>query len=104
MSTNPRIIRPTPATDLSPYDVTHFPRPASWTEEAACAGQDTNLFFSERDLTLNAAAKRVCAACPVRINCLRDAVARGEQYGIFGGINFSNHDDRRAILGGSDVA
>lgn len=102
--TSQRIIRPTPATDSSPYDVARFPRPASWTEEAACAGQETDLFFSDRDLTLNAAAKRVCAGCRVQTRCLRDAIARGEEYGIFGGINFANRDDRRTVLGGNDVA
>lgn len=104
MTTSPRIIRPTAATDPSPYDVGQFPRPPAWTDNAACAGQDPELFFSDRDLSLNAAAKRVCAICPVQTECLRDALATEEQYGVRGGVNFANHEEVRALRGGFDVA
>ncbi|WP_394329365.1 WhiB family transcriptional regulator [Nocardiopsis sp. CNR-923] len=38
------------------------------------------------------AAKRVCRVCPVRINCLAEAMQRGELYGVWGG---ASEDERR---------
>lgn len=104
MTTSPRIIRPTAATEVDPYDVRHFARPPAWTENAACAGQDPELFFSDRDLSLNAAAKRVCSICPVQTECLRDALDTHEEWGVRGGVNFANREEVRALRGGSDVA
>lgn len=101
MTINARIIRPTAATEVDPYDVRHFARPPAWTENAACAGQDPELFFSDRDLSLNAAAKRVCAICPVRLACLADALASREEWGVRGGINFANRDEVRALREGA---
>jgi WhiB family redox-sensing transcriptional regulator len=39
-------------------------------------------------------AKAVCAACPVREQCLAHAVAYDERYGIWGGLN---QDERRHL-------
>jgi WhiB family redox-sensing transcriptional regulator len=39
-------------------------------------------------------AKAVCAACPVRDECLSYAVACDERYGIWGGLN---QDERRNL-------
>jgi WhiB family redox-sensing transcriptional regulator len=39
-------------------------------------------------------AQRVCRSCPVRCDCLDDALARGERYGIWGGYTT---DQRRRI-------
>ena len=47
------------------------------------------LFFSEQ-LDDIAAAKRICAACPVREACLAGAVARREPWGVWGGQLFFN--------------
>jgi WhiB family redox-sensing transcriptional regulator len=43
-----------------------------------------------------AAAKRVCEACPVRRQCVTHALTVGEEYGVWGG--FSEND--RALLRG----
>lgn len=51
---------------------------------AACLEMDTSVFFSD-DLDDIAAAKRTCLGCPVRRECLDEAVSRGEQYGVWGG-------------------
>lgn len=50
-----------------------------WIESAACADKDPDLFFpstgkSERP------AKRICATCPVRVECLEAAMV--EEAGI----------------------
>lgn len=94
--TSPRNPRPITTTDTDPYDVRLFPRPADWTEDAACAGQDPEVFFTEHDPALNAAAKRVCAICPVRLRCLSDAIERREHWGIYGGHNFTSGENRMA--------
>ena len=89
-----RIARPAAAVDVDPHDVRLFPRPPAWTEDAACAGQDPELFFADSDITLNRAAKRVCAICPVRLRCLSEAIERNEQWGIYGGHNFTSGENR----------
>lgn len=47
------------------------------------------LFFSE-ELDDIAAAKRLCARCPVREVCLAGAVVRREPWGVWGGELFCN--------------
>lgn len=73
-------------------------RPA-WMRHAACAGMDTDLFFPERgDVAKANAARRICAACPVRTQCLEWAIApetRAEA-GVFGGKTIR---ERRQITG-----
>jgi WhiB family redox-sensing transcriptional regulator len=74
-------------------------RPAwGWQDEAACRGDEVLLFFGpdgerqpEREIR-ERKAKAVCAACPVRIQCLDYAVSRPEKYGVWGGMN----EDERA--------
>jgi WhiB family redox-sensing transcriptional regulator len=65
-------------------------RARPWMAEAACAGIDTNLFFPGRDAKADqAAAKAVCAGCPVRHACLDEALtgpqAASDDAGVFGG-------------------
>jgi WhiB family redox-sensing transcriptional regulator len=58
----------------------------TWERHAACRATDvpTGIFFSE-DLGDIAAAKRVCASCPVLHPCLEGALGRGEPCGVWGG-------------------
>lgn len=56
-----------------------------WRADAACAGADTSLWYSY-ELVLVAAAQAVCAGCPVRSDCLTDAVNREEEHGMWGGV------------------
>lgn len=71
---------------------------ASWTESAACRGADPELFFpissagvSQRQIR---SAKAVCARCPVRPACLDYALATGQRFGIWGGLD---EDERRLL-------
>ena len=64
--------------------------PPPWVEHAACAGSDPELFYPERTTPRRAVAaiRRVCAGCPVRQQCLDDAIGRGDRYGIWGGLTY----------------
>lgn len=58
----------------------------AWMGDAACTGVDVDLFFpAQGDPT--EPAKRVCAACRVRVECLEFALVNNEQFGIFGGVS-----------------
>jgi WhiB family redox-sensing transcriptional regulator len=63
----------------------------NWELEARCRteGVDPELFFSE-DLGEIAAAKRICAECPVMAACLEQAIANEEPWGVWGGQLFLN--------------
>ncbi len=70
----------------------------AWRDQAECRDVDPELFFpaSQRGPTHDAqvaAAKEVCARCPVRAECLAEALAR-IPYGIAGGL--TGHE--RALL------
>ena len=60
--------------------------PPAWTAQALCAQVDPELFFPPIGAN-GTAAKRVCMKCPVRIECLQEALERDEEYGIFGGLS-----------------
>ena len=60
--------------------------------DAACndlQGSLTGVFFSE-ELQDLAAAKAICATCPVMLECLEGAIARHEPWGVWGGQMFLN--------------
>lgn len=73
-----------------------------WQLHAACRGVDERLFFhpsGERGRAHDereAAAKRICARCPVRKRCLDHSLAVREPYGVWGGVG---EDERLALLG-----
>lgn len=62
--------------------------PADWREQAACRGMETAIFFPTRgDNAGVAQARSICAGCPVRRQCLDNALAdTGDRYGIRGGL------------------
>lgn len=70
-----------------------------WLRRAACVGEDPELFFpvgtqgpALRDI---AAAKRVCARCPVALECLDLALSDGQTSGVWGG---TCEQERDALL------
>jgi WhiB family redox-sensing transcriptional regulator len=62
----------------------------TWLDRAACAGVDSAVFYPEAGGTARR-ARRICAACPVRIDCLQYALdvendsLRG-RHGVWGGL------------------
>lgn len=67
------------------------PMAETWWAQAACREVDSaaDLFFSE-ELHEIAAAKRICAECPVIAPCLEGAIRRREPWGVWGGQIFLN--------------
>ena len=49
-----------------------------------CHNADADLFFAESDSEI-AAAKSLCAACPMKTACLEGAISRMEPCGVWGG-------------------
>ena len=76
--------------------------PLEWSDAAACRNSESALFYSadsterkEDRLEREVVAKRICASCGVREECLEAALARHESYGIWGGLN---EFERRGLL------
>jgi WhiB family redox-sensing transcriptional regulator len=77
--------------------------PWAWRYEAKCSGEDTEMFFPPRDKDLYRPiadkAKAICwgkdgrPPCPVRKECLKEAILNEELHGIFGGLS---HRERNA--------
>jgi WhiB family transcriptional regulator, redox-sensing transcriptional regulator len=57
-----------------------------WAEEALCAYVDPDVFFPEKGGS-SREAKRICAQCAVRDECLDYALANDERFGIWGGLS-----------------
>ncbi|MPV48961.1 MULTISPECIES: WhiB family transcriptional regulator [unclassified Pseudactinotalea] len=65
----------------------------SWTARAACASQEPDELFVQGSAQRQ--AREVCFACPVRLECLVDALDNRIQYGVWGGMT---ERERRALL------
>lgn len=65
----------------------------TWAVQAACSAVDPDSLF------VRGAAQRqvrqVCAGCPVRIECLADALDSNTTFGVWGGMT---ERERRALL------
>ena len=68
----------------------------TWRKRAACRGLDAEIFFPGTDDEGDAAAaKAICAVCPVRHACLEHALASREREGVWGG---TTERERRRIV------
>ena len=69
-----------------------------WQYQGACRGVDPETFFSPdaergpRRRAREAAAKALCAVCPVVQECLSHALQVREPYGVWGGLNINERD------------
>jgi WhiB family transcriptional regulator, redox-sensing transcriptional regulator len=66
---------------------------ADWTSHAACKGTDPDELFVQG--AAQNQAKLVCRGCPVRTECLADALDSGIEFGVWGGMT---ERERRALL------
>lgn len=60
-------------------------RPA-WYQDALCAQTDPDAFFPDKGGSTRD-ARRVCMACPVKQECLQDALDTDERFGVRGGLS-----------------
>jgi WhiB family redox-sensing transcriptional regulator len=67
-----------------------------WQERALCAETDPEAFFPEKGGSTRE-AKRICAGCEVRAECLEYALTFDERFGIWGGL--SERERRRLKRG-----
>lgn len=58
----------------------------SWQHKALCSQTDPEAFFPEKGGSTRD-AKRVCARCEVRQECLQWAIEHDERFGIWGGMS-----------------
>lgn len=63
-----------------------------WRDRALCLGMSPDLWFPETGPAPR--ARRICAVCPVRAECLAFALATGAEFGIWGGLNV---EERQAL-------
>lgn len=63
-----------------------------WRDGANCASTDPDIFFPPVGQP-GVEAKKICAACDVRVQCLEYAMSHGERIGIWGGISARRFHD-----------
>ncbi len=70
----------------------------TWRQDAECRDLDPNLFFpvgvTGAAVDQIAAAKGICAGCPVRAECLEFAITTNQEFGVWGG---TSEDERRVL-------
>lgn len=57
-----------------------------WMTDALCAQVDGDLWFPDKGSDASP-ARRICAQCPVAVQCAELAQANGERHGIWGGVS-----------------
>ena len=68
-------------------------KPQDWRVSAACRGDDPDELFVRG--AEQRKAKLVCVACPVRTECLAEALDNRIEFGVWGGMT---ERERRALL------
>jgi WhiB family redox-sensing transcriptional regulator len=59
-----------------------------WREEAACRNHPfPDVFFSDAHDVRRYITREWCSECPVRNECLREALDNDQQWGIWGGLS-----------------
>ncbi len=66
---------------------------ADWASRAACRASDPDALFVQG--AAQNRAKAVCMGCPVRTECLADALDNRVEFGVWGGMT---ERERRALL------
>ena len=69
---------------MSAPDFVNIVAPPEWMADGLCAEVDPELFYPEGGES-NRDAKRICAGCEVRVECLAYALAHRERFGVWGG-------------------
>ena len=72
--------------------------PSDWLTQARCRTDGyPDMFYAESTgaTRIRRIAKQICRECPVRTECLTEAVRHQERYGIWAGYDMGNPDQRR---------
>jgi WhiB family transcriptional regulator, redox-sensing transcriptional regulator len=78
----PRVIPDT--IGANPFQIVAY---QEWMADANCLDSDPEIFYPNKGAkTKCRQAKQICDACPVKQQCLRYAVKRHEEWGIWGGL------------------
>lgn len=70
-----------------------MPWVSDWITQAACRDDDPDSLFVQG--AAQNRAKSVCGGCPVRVECLADALDNQIEFGVWGGMT---ERERRALL------
>lgn len=77
----------------------------SWRSRGACLDEDPELFFpighSGPAVLQVEEAKRVCAGCEVREQCLEWALDAGQEHGVWGGLSEVERKALRRLRAGA---
>lgn len=65
------------------------------TNLPACRAAGVDMFPDREDAAGNATAVAVCLSCPLRSDCARDALDRGERFGVWGALTEAGRDSMR---------
>ena len=60
--------------------------------------RDANRPLTHREAQLSVYAKTLCESCPNKQNCLNNAIARKERFGVWGGVDFGCRQERNKAL------
>jgi len=95
MRVRPKNVDPDPA----------LPPRIAWRQQAVCRGLDPDMFVpgTESDDTVGDAVA-VCAGCPVRLDCLAEALADPRIVGVWGGTTTWERRELRADARRRDIS
>jgi len=69
---------------------------SDWREQAKCKSADPDVFFPDpENEKTTMEAKRICGGCAVRAECLQYALRKGENTGVWGGLDSSERGKAR---------
>ncbi|WP_411092233.1 WhiB family transcriptional regulator [Streptomyces sp. 049-1] len=78
----------------------NLPRPVHWATAAVCRDDENHpdvWFPVPTDLVAVEYAKGLCRRCPVQMRCRTDALNRGEEHGVWGGLDEGELRDVRKV-------
>lgn len=77
---------------------------SDWRDDAACRDTDPDAFYPDAGKS-GTYALMICRRCPVRTECLAEALDLGDQFGIWGGLSVAERKNlrRRERRSGSPV-
>lgn len=78
---------------LDPVKTRDSARMGDWASRGRCLGTDPETLFVQGSAQHQ--AKRICGGCPVRMECLADALDNRTEFGVWGGMT---ERERRALL------